>query len=86
MLEKLLPKVPTRVAVALIAAPGNQTKYSDLLREIRTVKPIEMGISDIRCRKAITGGVVEIPGKERVTRAEDDLATKLRKCFRIEMM
>ena len=72
---------PRRAAVKLTTANGNSTKYSNLLKETRAVKLSEIGIDDIRCRRAITSGVIlEIPRKESAAKAET-LASRLKAVF-----
>lgn len=45
-------------------ATGSTTKYSDLLKEAPVMKFSEIGIADIRCRRAIGSVLLVILGKE----------------------
>ena len=69
------------VTVMLTVAPGSQAKYGDLMEKVRSVELKDLGISDLRCWRAITEGIVlEIPRKESGARAKA-LASKLKDVF-----
>ena len=75
------PKATRRAAIIPTIVPGNNRKYADLIKEARVIELKEIGISDMRCRRSVTGGLVmEIAGKESASKA-DILANKLRDVF-----
>ena len=76
------PRVPRRAAVTLTAAPGSSKTYNKLMTKARIVQLPEIGIPNVRYRKAITGRVImEIPGKESGVKA-DTLESRLREVFK----
>ena len=67
--------------VMLTVAPESQAKYGDLMEKARSVELKDLGISDLRCWRAVTEGIVlEIPRMESGARAKA-LASKLKDVF-----
>ena len=50
--------------VMLTVAPESQAKYGDLMEKARSVELKDLGISDLRCWRAVTEGIV-LEMKER---------------------
>ena len=63
----------------LTVAPESQAKYGDLMEKARSVELKDLGISDLRCWRAVTKGL-EIPRKESGARAKA-LDSKLKDVF-----
>ncbi|XP_032690542.1 uncharacterized protein LOC116853523 [Odontomachus brunneus] len=69
-------KAPTSAAVCITCPAG---KYSEVMRIARSKVPLsELGIKNLRCKRAITGALLlEVPGPEG-DKLADTLAIKLR--------
>ncbi|XP_076386337.1 uncharacterized protein LOC143264206 [Megachile rotundata] len=76
------PRPPRMAAVTLTVAPGAETSYAQtLLRARQAVNLQEIGITDIKVRKAFTGGIlIGVPGEEGRKKASA-LAEKLKETF-----
>ena len=75
-------KPPRRAAVALTVAPGSGKRYEDALATARgKMRLKDIGVSDVRIRYTVTGGIlIEVPGEESAAKA-DNLAAKLIEIF-----
>nr|XP_012145702.1 PREDICTED: uncharacterized protein LOC100883183 [Megachile rotundata] len=73
---------PRMAAVTLTVAQGAKVTYAEILLKARqAVDLAQMGIQDIKVRKAITGGIViGLPGEESRRKATE-LADKLQRTF-----
>ena len=75
------PRPRRRAAVTLTTAPGERLTPGEIMKEACRVKIQEIGIVNVRYRRAMTGGVIlEVAGKDSAAKAEA-LAEKLRKVF-----
>lgn len=77
------PRLPTTAAVLVTIRPGSNLSYREVMVEARS--KIDLGvisIKDSRLKQAASGGIlIEIPGKDRATKA-DDLANKMDGIFK----
>ena len=75
-------KPPRRAAVALTVAPGSGKQCEDALATARgKIHLQDIGVSDVRIRYTVAGGIlIEVPGEESATKA-DSLAAKLTEIF-----
>lgn len=75
------PRASRRSTLTLTVAPGIKTKYGDLRKEARSIMFKNLGITELRCRRAVTGGFVqEVSGKE-IGAWADALVSKLNDVF-----
>lgn len=77
------PRPPTTAVVSVTIRPGTKLSYREVMTEARSkIDLVALGISDSRLKQAASGGIlIEIPGKDRTTKA-DDLANRMDGIFK----
>ncbi|CAK9815590.1 hypothetical protein ANTPLA_LOCUS8712 [Anthophora plagiata] len=80
--RKRLGRVPRTAAVSLTVPPGGSVSYAQALASAREkINLAEVGITEVRPKRAVTGGLLlQIPGPEGAAKA-DALASKLKEAL-----
>lgn len=69
--EKSVDSSENTKACCDIVTKGNKAKYGNFMKEARPIKLKYLGITDLRCQRVVTSGIVlEMPGNVRGSRAE----------------